>query len=313
MNRLQANLCLLCVTFCWSTEVIIFACIPDSVSPFATTSITYLVGGGLLVLAFFKRIKSELRADFKRLFFRCLMLSAITMAYNTMYQFGLKDFDVSNGAFTLSLTVVALPIIIILQRQKVDKKTWFSAVLVLAGICISLYSVMTRSQIPGLTLIAAGCVMRAFFILKLNQYAREHDPVTLSALICLFGGIISFFFWMGASPATFAAIPWSPVIIASLAIYSYFVVALTTTLNIFAQRRTTATNATIIYSLEIVFSVIWGAVLPASLITKVRPTPYIIAGVVCVVIGNLIEILEAKKPHGSNKESPHGSGKENIA
>ena len=41
MNYLQANLCLLCVTFCWSTEVIIFSCIPDAVSPFAVTSIIY--------------------------------------------------------------------------------------------------------------------------------------------------------------------------------------------------------------------------------------------------------------------------------
>ena len=52
MNKLQANLCLICVTMLWSTEVIIFACIPDDVVPFATTSITNIIGALLLFLCF---------------------------------------------------------------------------------------------------------------------------------------------------------------------------------------------------------------------------------------------------------------------
>ena len=55
MNYLQANLCLLCVTFCWSTEVVIFACIPDTVSPFAVTPITFLVGVVCVVVCMMAR------------------------------------------------------------------------------------------------------------------------------------------------------------------------------------------------------------------------------------------------------------------
>ena len=304
MNRLQANICLLCVTFCWSTEVIIFACIPETVSPFATTCITFLVGGGLLLLAFYKRILAALRENAKKLLFCCIFMSAMNAAYNTMYQFGLDDFDVSTGAFTLSLTVVALPVIILVQRTKVEKKTWISSVIVLVGICIALSDVMSRDQVPGLALICAGCVLRAFYIIKLNEYARKYDPVALSALICLSGGIISFIFWLYVQPTTFFGISWSPVVIASLAIYSYFVVALAITLNIFAQRRTTAADSVIIYSLEIVFSVIWSAFLPASLITPVQLTPFIIIGVICVVAGNLITIVN----FGKNKNKQEVSG-----
>ncbi len=35
MNNLQANLCLLAVTLCWSCEVAIYSVIPDGVNPFA--------------------------------------------------------------------------------------------------------------------------------------------------------------------------------------------------------------------------------------------------------------------------------------
>ena len=303
MNHLQANLCLLCVTFCWSTEVIIFACIPNTVTPFATTCITFLIGGALLIMAFFKRILSGLRTDFKRQMIRCLFLCVLNGTYNTMYQFGLKSFDVSSGAFTLCLTVVALPVILIVQRSKVERKTWLSALIVLAGICIALSGLLTRDQLPGLIIIAIGCLLRAFYIIKLNQYARDHDPLVISTLICIFGGIISFVFWMGVQPSLFLGISWSPVIIASLVIYGYFVVALTISLNTFAQRRTTPTNATIIYSLEIVFSILWGAVLPDQLITPVQLTPKTVCGVLCVVIGNLVVLFDFNKIRDLRKEA----------
>ncbi len=303
MNHLQANLCLLCVTFCWSTEVIIFACIPNTVSPFATTSITFLAGGILLLIAFARRIIAGLKKDTKKLLLRCVFLSAINGAYNTMFQFGLKDFDVSTGAFTLSLTVVALPVIMLAQRSKVDNQTWFSSALVLVGIIVPLTGMLTKSQIPGLTIIVIGCVLRAFYIIKLNQYAREHDPIVFSTLICLSGGVMSFLCWMVVQPGTFLCISWSPTVIASLAIYSYFVVALAITLNLIAQRRATPADCAIIYSLEIVFSVLWGALLPASLIDPVSLTPRLLIGIVFVVLGNLVVIFDFKQLRNKRREA----------
>lgn len=41
MNRLQANLCLVCVTLFWAAEVIIYACIPEGVPEFATMSVAF--------------------------------------------------------------------------------------------------------------------------------------------------------------------------------------------------------------------------------------------------------------------------------
>ncbi len=292
MNHFQANLCLLCVTFCWSTEVIIFACIPDGVSPFATTCITSLVGGALLLLAFFRRIRAALARDRRTQLLRCLFLSVLNCAYNLLYQFGLKDFDVSTGAFTLCLTVTILPLVMFFQRTRVERKTWISSGLVLAGILCAILGVVTREQLPGFLIITLGCVIRAVYILKLNQYARAHDPVVLSAGISVIVGGMSFALWCGDQPGTFAAIPWSPAVVASLAIYAYFIVAFAQTLNVFAQRRATPSGATIIYAMEIVFSVLWGAFLPASLIAPVAVTPQLLVGLVFVVVGNLVELAE---------------------
>ena len=295
MNRLQANLCLICVTLCWSSEVIIFACIPSDVLPFATTFITSSIAAIILGLCFFKRIKEEMKRAGKEIILRCLMLGILKAAYDIMYLYGIKYFDVSTGAFTFSITVVVLPVILLTMRKNVGKKTLISVAFVVSGIVIALGSTITGTQLPGLLLMIFGCTIRAIFIVKLNDFAKKYDSITLAVWISVVGAVISFIIWIIIQPSTFAAIPWSGTIIASLFIYAYFIVAFAQTLNIFAQKRATAAEATIIYSLEIVFSLIWGAVLPETLIERVIPSPFHIIGAVLIIVGNLVEIIDFSK------------------
>ena len=294
MNRLQANLCLICVTLCWSTEVIIFSCIPDSVLPFATTFICNAIATVVLAACFFKRIKREMSKSSKKILLKCLLLGVLNCAYNALFMYGLKSFDVSTGAFTFSMTVVVLPVVLITMRKTVGAKTWISVALVLSGIVIALGGSLTQIPYAGLLLMLLGCIVRSVFIVKLNDFAREHDSITLSVFISAFVAVISFVIWFVLQPSTFATIPWSSTIIASLFIHAYFIVAFAQTLNIFAQRRATATESTIIYSLEIVFSLIWGAVLPENLVDRAIPTPFHIIGAVLIVAGSLVEIIEFK-------------------
>ena len=275
LNKLQANLCLICVTLLWSTEVIIFACIPDSVVPFATTAITSLIGAVLLFLCFFKRITAALKNGGKKLLLTGLFLSVLNCGYNVLYQYGLKEFDVSTGAFTISMTVVILPVILMMKRQNVGKKTWISAMLVLVGIVVSYLGKLGRISVGGLLFLVGGCIIRAYYIIRLNEAAREFDPVPISALIALFVGVISFVIWFF--------------------IHAYFIVMFAQTVNIFAQRNATPAAATIIYSLEIIFSLIWGMTMPASIVTPITPDVFMLIGAAFIVLGNLSEIVEFKR------------------
>ncbi len=303
MNRLQANLCLICVTLCWSTEVIIFSCIPDSVLPFATTFICNAIATVVLAACFFKRIKREMSKSSKKILLKCLLLGVLNCAYNALFMYGLKSFDVSTGAFTFSMTVVVLPVVLITMRKTVGAKTWISVALVLSGIVIALGGSLTQIPYAGLLFMLLGCIIRSVFIVKLNDFAREHDSITLSVFISAFVAVISFVIWFVLQPSTFATIPWSGTIVASLFIHAYFIVAFAQTLNIFAQRRATATESTIIYSLEIVFSLIWGAVLPENLVDRAIPTPFHIIGAVLIVAGSLVEIIEFKGKRRLNNVS----------
>ena len=188
-----------------------------------------------------------------------------------------------------------LPVILFTIKQKVSIKTWISALMVFIGIILALGSTADVGQIQGVVMIGIGCIVRAVYIVLLNRYANEEDPVAISAFIAGIVGVLSAVMLFATDPGGFSGIPWSKEVIASLAIYSYFIVAFAQTLNIFAQKKSTPANATIIYSTEIVFSIIWGAVLPASIIDKTTVTPWILLGMIMVVLGNIIEIIPSGK------------------
>ena len=295
MNKLQANLCLIIVTICWSAEVIVFSCIPGDIIPFATTTITNGIAAIILGLFFFKRLRDELNRSSKKFILRCFILGVLNCSYNALFLYGLGYLDVSSGAFSYSLIIVVLPFILLLMRKKVEKKTWISVILALSGILVALGPTLNSIEdLIGILIMLAGCVLRAVSIVKLNEYTQEHDPVSVSTFISFFVAIISFFVWGIMQPRVFWEIEWSSTAIASLFVYAYFIIVFAQTLNVFAQKRTTPTNATIIYSLEIVFSLIWGAVLPATLINRVIPSPLQIVGAVLIVAGSIVEIFDFK-------------------
>ena len=271
--------------------------------PFATTFICNAIATVILATCFFKRIKKEMSKSSRKILLKCLLLGALNCAYNALYLYGLKSFDVSTGAFTFSMTVVVLPVVLITLRKTVGVKTWISVALVLAGIIIALGGNLANIPYTGLLLMFLGCIVRSVFIVKLNDFAREHDSITLSVFISAFVAVFSFIIWFVLQPSTFSTIPWSGTIIASLFIHAYFIVAFAQTLNIFAQRRATAAESTVIYSLEIVFSLIWGAVLPENLVERAIPTPFHIIGAVLIVAGSLVEIIEFKGKRRLNNVS----------
>ena len=303
MNKLQANLCLLCVTLCWSTEVIIFACIPDNVLPFATTSITSSVAAVILAFCFFKRIKTEMRRAGKQILLRCLFLGLLKCGYDVLYLYGLNMFDVTSGAFTISLTVVVMPFLLLILRKKVTLKIWISVALILSGILFALIGNITPDQLWGVALMLGGGVVRSFFIIKLNDFAKEYDSVTLSVWVSVISAVFSFIIWLILQPATFGAIEWNGIIICSLFIYAYFIAAFAQTLNIFAQRRATASGATIIYSLEIVFSLTWSTVLPGNVVDHAVPNLFQIIGAAFIVAGSLFELFDFRHKRRLNHDT----------
>ncbi|MBR4190884.1 MAG: DMT family transporter [Kiritimatiellae bacterium] len=292
MNRLQANICLLCVTLCWSAEIILFACIPAGVPAFATTCATTFAGSALLAVSFRRRVAAALRSGGWKFPASALLLAALSTSYNTLFLVGVKSFDVASGAFTFCMTVVVLPVVLLSLRRRVAPATWISVVLVLAGICLALGPALRRTHLPGLAIMAVGCLLRAVHIVLLADLVKKHDPIAVAVLVQGFSSVLALGGWAIQDPRLFAGLPVSRALVAAWALYAYFVVAFAQCLNVFAMRRVTAANATVVYSVEIVFSLLWGVFLPEGIVERVVLTPAVAIGALLVVAGSVAEIAD---------------------
>lgn len=104
----------------------------------------------------------------------------------------------------------------------------------MAGIQIATMSTLNTPELPAIVLMIASCLIRAIYIVKLNDWVREHDPVGIAAGISCVNTVIAFVPWFIMQPATFAALPWSPTLVSVYFIYAYFIVGFATTVNVFA-------------------------------------------------------------------------------
>lgn len=294
--------------------MVLYACIPKGVPAFATSCVTSLAGAALLFVPFRARLAAEVRKGGRRFVGGVLGLAALNAFYNTLYFHGAKSFDVASGAFTFCMTVVVLPVVLLTMRRRVEPGTWLSVALVLAGVVLALGPSLRASQAPGLALMGAGCLLRAVSIVALADMTRRHDPLSLAILLLAFAGAISFVGWAAEDPRLFAGLPPSRTLVAAWAIYAYFIVAFSQTLNVFAMRRVTAANATIVYSVEIVFSICWGALLPANIVERVALTPRIALGAALVVAGSFAEIADFGGRRARRRaDAPGAAGKEAAA
>ena len=226
--------------------MILYACIPEGIPAFATTCVTAFAGAALLFVPFRARLAAAVRAGGCRFVAAVFGLAVLSASYNTLYLFGSKAFDVASGAFTFCMTVVVLPVVLLTMRRRVALETWISVALVLAGIVLALGPSVRAAQVPGLGFMGAGCLLRAVAIVGLADTAKRHDPIAVTILLEGFAGLIALGGWAAQDPRLFAALPASRTLVAAWAIYAYFIVAFAQTLNVFAMRRVTAANATVV-------------------------------------------------------------------
>ena len=211
-----------------------------------------------------------------------------------MFLYGLKSFDITSGSFTFCMVVVVLPVVLLTIRRRISLGTWISVLLVCTGVAIALVPALQGEQLPGLAIMMGGCLLRAVLIVVLTDMAKKHEPLAIAIFLELFAGLFALVCWFFQDRHLFFSLPITRTLIASWAIYSYFIVAIAQSFNILAMRRVTAANATVVYSLEIVFSLTWSVILTASVITPVKLSFRILLGAVLVIIGSLTEMIDFK-------------------
>jgi len=146
-------------------------------------------------------------------------------------------------------------------------------------------------------MICVGSALSSISVIVMTDLVRNHDPVAVAVLRKGFMAIFAFAGWFAADPKLFASFDVSKPLVSAWAVYAYLIVAFSQILNVYAIRRVPADDATVIYSLKLVFTLLLGLLIPAGIMTKIELTPPVIVGTTFVMAGSLAKLVNfTKKP-----------------
>ena len=245
-------------TFIWGTTFIAQDTGMDDIGPFTFNAVRFFVGFlaivPLVILFEIKKIKSELKLDFKTFGILSLLIGLSLFLGSALQQVALLYTDVANAAFFTIFYVPMVPIIIFLFKKKsIHWSIWPSVILCLIGgfLLTNFYDATVRL---GDTLVILGALFWSTHILFTGIIVKKYNlPLTLGALQTLIVALLSFFVGLIYEEFIFKNIlnEIDSILYAGILSGGFAFV-----LQIYAQKNISPAPAAIIFSLEGVFATI---------------------------------------------------------
>ncbi len=170
---------------------------------------------------------------------------------------GLERTTVTNTGFITGLYVLFTPLLALaLFRTPIPRQLWFAVGLALLG--LALLSGVPEGSAAGDGLVLASTVAQALQIVMVERYANRFDVFALTfvevATACLVFGAI-------ALALGDLSVPHGTTVWAALIVTGLFAVAFALLVQVWAQRRVSATRIAVVFSLETVFAGLFGYLL----------------------------------------------------
>lgn len=178
-------------------------------------------------------------------------------AASTLQQFGIAQTTVGKAGFITSLYIIIVPILGLFLRKKVGLNIWASVAIAAAGmylLCITDGFSIGRGDF----LVFLCAVGFSLHILVIDYFSPKADGVVISCVQFFTAGIISSVFMFLLERPTWEAVlsAWAPVLYAGV-----MSCGVGYTLQVVAQKDVEPTIASLLMSLESVFSLLAGWVL----------------------------------------------------
>lgn len=233
----------------------------EHLGPFSFNAIRNLIGATVLlpVIVLLDRQRSKMnipQATWKQkeLWVGGILCGILLCIGSTLQQFALKSSAVGKVGFITALYILFVPILGLFLKKHVDRKVWFGVALAVVGMYL-LCVTDSFSLAPGdlMTLLCAFAF--SFQILTIDHFSPKVDGVRMSCIQFLVSGIICFVPMVTIEVPKFTDIlaGWAPILYAGV-----LSCGVAYTLQIVAQKHAEPTVASLLMSLESVFSVIGG-------------------------------------------------------
>lgn len=263
------------------------------VQPFTFQAVRFFLGGIVLlpVIAVMDKrgnMKKPIEKDAKKYQLFCgIVCGLILFAACSPQQIGLMlNIPAGKSGFITSLYIILVPVFGLFVKKKVPVWVWLSIALALAGLYLLCGTGgFSLSLGEGLTLLCA--IFFTFHILFIDHVSPRVDGVRLSCMQFFICGILSLVVALITEHPTGDSLLacWLPI-----AYTGIFSSGVAYTLQILGQSRTDPATASLLMSLESVFSALFGWILINQ---KLSPTE--LAGCALVFISVILAQLPARQ------------------
>ena len=268
-GTMKNSLLLFLTAFIWGVAFVAQSVGGDTVGCFTFNGVRSLLGALVLlpVISFLdKQKKKELskedylaqRGDNKTLITGGICCGLMLCIASNFQQFGISFTTVGKAGFITAMYILIVPILGLFMKKKVGIKVWLGVVLSTIGLYLLCMTSERFSLSKGdlLVLVCAGFF--SLHILIIDHFSPKVDGVRLSCIQFLVCGILSMaaaFLFEAPELGTILS-GWIPIVYAGV-----FSCGVAYTLQIIGQKHMDPAVASLILSLESVFSVLAGWVI----------------------------------------------------
>ena len=266
-KELRGTLLLVLTAFIWGVAFVAQSESMKYVGPNTFNCVRMLIGGTVLIpcIFFLDKMKEKstgkkekMDAKSKKMMIIGGILCGIALCVAaTLQQFGIKYTTVGKAGFITAMYIIIVPLLGIFLKRKVGIKIWISVVIAVIGLYLLCMSgTLSLSQGDLLVLICAFGF--SIHILLIDHFSPQTDPVKMSCVQFFTAGVILLVPTLIIEKPAFADLTaaWLPVLYAGV-----LSCGVAYTLQVVAQKDTDPTVASLVLSLESVFSVLAGWVI----------------------------------------------------
>ncbi|HSN66845.1 MAG TPA: DMT family transporter [Fusibacter sp.] len=291
MKHTLAELMLLISVAFWGSSFALTKPLLDTMGVFTFMASRFVVGGVILVLALlilgkFKPDKQQIKGG--------IITGVLLFLAFIFHTYGLKYTTVAKNAFIVGSNVIFVPIILTLIMKKAQSKiVWLSTSIALVGLALITLDGAQGGLNIGDLITVIGTVIVAFYILRVEAYVKQGNPLNIATIQVLTVGLLSLIpaFIFESPIADLSIQTLTPLMIRNLLILSIGCTSIAYLLANYAQSIVSASRTALLY----VFEPLFGAFLGWLILGEVVGIQGII-GALLITFATIMPQFTKKKP-----------------
>ena len=279
---------LIFITFLAAIQYVFLSNVPESVSSFSFVFITNLIGIVVLLVTRFRAVF----AAKKKTFLRGAFLAALLTGFNFFVLLGSQGMDSVVVSSVVSLYFVFVtPILVVLKRKVNFLSGIASALAVIALLLMFGGDVEALISSGKVTYLIIADVFFAAYVVGVSVLGEGEDSAPLTFSQMLFSALFSFVGWVLESFVGRAAfsIPMNTGFWISALFIGIFIRALYGLVQVAAQKHVSAMSASLIFSTEIIITMLMDPLMCRILGTTHTPVTFFqVVGALLLILATLV-------------------------